>query len=158
MIPTSAHPAVVAYRRLLEAWNNRDAGAFARVFTENGSSVGFDGSQMTGQTEIASALEEIFAGHPTATYVAIVHEIRPLGEHATLLRASVGMVPRGQTALNPALNAIQSVVVVQESGAEKIALLHNTPAAFHGRRQLSEQLTRELTAAAESGELVGFSE
>jgi uncharacterized protein (TIGR02246 family) len=154
MNPTSAHPAVAAYRNLLDAWNRRDAGAFARAFAEDGSSVGFDGSQMNGRAEIESALSEIFGSHMTATYVSLVQEIRSLDEHTTLIRAVAGMVPRGQTAVNPALNAIQCVVVVLESGEPKAALLQNTPAAFHGRPQLAEQLTRELTAAATSGELI----
>lgn len=86
MNPTSAHPAIDVYRQLLEAWNRRDADAFAGAFTADGSSVGFDGSAMNGRTEIASTLKEIFGAHMTATYVAQVREIRSLGEDVTLKR------------------------------------------------------------------------
>ena len=42
-----------------------------------------------------------------------------------------------------------------ETGTDmKIALLHNTPAAFHGRPELVEQLTRELTEVLRTGQLV----
>lgn len=36
----------------------------------------------------------------------------------------------------------------------RVALLHNTPAAFHGRPELVEQLTRELTDALGTGRVV----
>jgi hypothetical protein len=35
-----------------------------------------------------------------------------------------------------------------EAGRRQIALLHNTPAAFHGRPHLVEKLTEELLAEA----------
>jgi hypothetical protein len=72
----------------------------------------------------------------------------------TLLRAVVGMIPPGKTELNPAANAIQSLVVVTEAARPRIALLHNTPAAFHGRPHVVEQLTHELTEVVRQGQLV----
>ena len=145
---------VAAYRRLLEAWNQRDADRFAAAFTGDGSSVGFDGSQMNGRTEIGVELRRIFANHPTAAYVAKLREIRPLGSGVVVLRAVVGMMPPGKTVLNPDANAVQSVVLVSEGGEYRIALLHNTPAAFHGQPHLSEQLTGELSEVAQAGQVV----
>jgi uncharacterized protein (TIGR02246 family) len=142
------------YQQLLDAWNNRDAAAFASLFAEDGSVVGFDGSPMNGHAEIASALEGIFGSHQTASYVAKVREIRRLGAYVLLLRSVVGMVPPGKAELNPAVNAVQSLVVVERGADIRIALLHNTPAAFHGRPELAEQLTRELTDALHSGRTV----
>ncbi len=148
-------PTVVAlYRRLLEAWNQRDADAFASLFTADGSVVGFDGSQMNGAAQIAAELRAIFASHQTATYVAKVREVRTLDSHAMLLRAVVGMAPPGMSELNPAVNAIQSVVLLESAGQPRIALLQNTPAAFHGRPELAEQLTGELTEVLRSGKIV----
>jgi uncharacterized protein (TIGR02246 family) len=139
------------YLRLLEAWNRQDAAGFADLFSEDASVVGFDGSQMKGRTEIETTLKGIFASHRTARYVAIVREIRPLATSVAFLRANVGMVPPGQTELSPAVNAIQSVVTVGESDEMRVALLQNTPAAFHGRLELAAQLTRELSEALRSG-------
>ena len=147
--------AVVAlYTRLLDAWNARDARAFAAQFTENGSTVGFDGSQMDGRAAIERELGRIFADHTPAAFVARVREVRPLGDGVTLLRAAAGMVPPGATELKPERNAIQSVVAVHDAGAPKIALFQNTPARFDGRPQLAEQLTAELTAVHRAGEIV----
>src|SRR5215213_2723952 len=57
------------YERLLTAWNDRDAAAFAALFAGDGVSIGFDGSQSTGP-EIQAHLEPIFGDHPTAAFVA----------------------------------------------------------------------------------------
>src|SRR5262245_11941486 len=145
---------VPLYTRLLEAWNRRDADAFASLFTETGSVVGFDGSQMNGRGEIASELHAIFADHPTAAYVAKVREVRQIDPQVALVRAVVGMIPPGNTKLNPAANAIQSLLVILESDQPKLALLHNTPAAFHERPHLREQLTQELTGVFRAGRIV----
>ena len=145
--------AVSSYQELLAAWNARDATRFAAAFTPDGNAVGFDGSPMNGREEIATTLAEIFGHHPTAAYVSIVREVRALDERVTLIRAVVGMVPPGKTEINPQTNAIQSIVITGDSNAQ-IALLHNTPAAFHGRPHLAEDLTRELAAALKSGKTV----
>ncbi len=149
-----AASAVELYTRLLEAWNARDADAFASLFTVSASVVGFDGSQMEGAVQIASALQAIFAHHQTASYVAKVREVRQLDSRTFLLRAIVGMTPPGKAELNPAVNAIQSLVIVESEAGQKIALLQNTPAAFHGRPQLAEDLTHELTDVLSSGKVV----
>ena len=146
--------AATLYQQLLEAWNARDATAFAGLFSDDGSVIGFDGSPMNGRAAIASALEGIFGSHQTASYVAKVREIRRLAADVLFIRSAVGMVPPGKSELNPAVNAIQSVVAAGRGADMRIALLHNTPAAFHGRPEMGEQLTRELTEALHSGRIV----
>jgi uncharacterized protein (TIGR02246 family) len=157
MVPTpdmSRDAILSLYTNVLEAWNRRDAAAYAALFTDTASVVGFDGSQMNGRREIASELGEIFKSHATATYVAKVREIRTITPQTAFLRAVVGMVPRGEAELNPTVNAVQSLIAVPEADAIKIALLHNTPAAFHGRPQLAEALTQELSELVRNGRLV----
>ena len=146
-------PVLALYRQLLDAWNKRDADAFAALFTEDGSCVGFDGSMMNGRAEIASTLRDIFGHHPTARYVAKVREIRAVAGGITLLRSAAGMVPPGKSELKPDVNAIQSLVVVEKGSDLKIALLQSTPAAFHGRPELARQLTNELTEVLRTGQI-----
>jgi uncharacterized protein (TIGR02246 family) len=141
----TADAVVALYTNILDAWNTRDARAFAAQFTENGSTVGFDGSQLDGRAAIATELGRIFADHTPAAYVGKVREVRPLGESAMLLRAVAGMVPPGTADIMPERNAVQSLVAVLDGGAPKVALYQNTPARFDGRPQLAEQLTAELT-------------
>lgn len=116
----------------------------AALFAEDGNVVGFDGSQMNGRVEIASTLGGIFAHHQTARYVGKVREVRLLSSDTAILRAVVGMVPPGGADINPAVNAIQSLVAVRHSGQWQVALFHNTPAQFHGRPELSDALSAEL--------------
>jgi uncharacterized protein (TIGR02246 family) len=137
-------PIASLYRQLLDSWNRRDASAFAALFDDEGQSIGFDGSPMSGRDEIAATLGQIFADHVTATYVAKIRDIRLLAPDVALLRAVVGMVPPGQSDINPAVNAIQTMVAVNRAGEWRIALLQNTPAQFHGRPEMAEALTVEL--------------
>jgi uncharacterized protein (TIGR02246 family) len=74
--------------------------------------------------------------------------VRPLGSGGALLRAVVGMIPPGAGELDPARNAHQTVVAEERDGRWRIVLFQNTPAQFHGRPDLAEQLTEELREAA----------
>ena len=132
------------YRQLLDSWNKRNANAFAALCIEDGDLVGFDGSQMTGQAEIASTLRQIFADHPTAAYVSKVRNVRFLTPEVAVLRAVAGMVPPGQSDINPAVNTVQTLVAIKRDSTWLVVLFQNTPAQFHGRPELVEQLTEEL--------------
>ena len=57
------------YQQLLQAWNDKDARKMADLFAENGNVVGFDGSQMDGPRQIESVLGQIFADHPSDSYL-----------------------------------------------------------------------------------------
>src|SRR5689334_22546557 len=132
------------YQQFLERWNRRRANDLAALFDEDSYVVGFDGSQINGRAEIESQIGQIFADHQTAAYIGKIREVRFLTADVAILRAVVGMVPPGQSDLNPALNAVHSLVAAKRDGAWRIALFQNTPAQFHGRPDLAQQLTDEL--------------
>ena len=133
------------YRRLLVAWNNRNAAAMAACFDEQGYVVGFDGSQLNGSAEIESELGKIFANHQTPPYYGKIRGLRFLNPEVALVQAVAGMVPPGKSDIDPALNAVQSVVATKAHNGEwRIALFQTTPAQFHGRPELVQQLTDEL--------------
>jgi len=132
------------YLQLLAAWDEQDAAKYADLFAEDGSIVGFDGLIVDGRQAIEEHLAGIFADHRTARYVPIVRDVRPLSGDTCLLRAAVGMVPPGGDDLNPAANAIQSMVAVRKGNVWQIALFHNTPAQLHGRPEAAAALTEEL--------------
>ena len=131
-------------QQLWDAWNTRSGDAYAALFEENGHVVGFDGSLMNGRQAIAATLQEIFASHPTAAYVGKVRGVDFLSPEAAVVRTIAGMVPPGKSEINPVVNAIQTLVAAKRDGAWRIALLQNTPAQFHGRPELVEQMTDEL--------------
>jgi uncharacterized protein (TIGR02246 family) len=135
------------YHTFITAWNERQAQAMADCLAEDGHLIGFDGSQMTGPTEVATTLQQIFAHHATGRYYSKVRGVRFLDtpqNTVALLQAVAGMTPAGQSELNPQLNAVQSLVATKASEGWKTALFQNTPAQFHGRSELVEALTNEL--------------
>jgi uncharacterized protein (TIGR02246 family) len=135
------------YRRLIGRWNRRDAAGMAALFAEEGGMVGFDGTPINGRGEIEAHLRPIFAEHPTPPFVTIVREVRALGDGAALLRAVVGMTPAGASDIDPALNAVQTLVAARRDGHWAIEMFQNTPAAYHGRATDLEALTAELREA-----------
>jgi uncharacterized protein (TIGR02246 family) len=132
------------YRQMLDGWNKRSAGAFAAPIAEDGDLIGFDGSQLIGRSEIVSMLQRIFADHPTAPYVSKVKSVRFLSPEVAVLRAIVGMIPPAQPDLDPNLNALQTLIASKRDGQWRIVLFQNTPAQFHGRPDLVQQMTEEL--------------
>jgi uncharacterized protein (TIGR02246 family) len=134
------------YDAILAGWNAAHAQAFAAPFADDGEVIGFDGSEIAGRSMIAEQMAAIFADHRTGTYVGVVRTVRPLGGDAAVLRAVCGVVPAGTNDLDPALNAIQSLVARRGEGRWQVALYQNTPARLHGRPELAEALTGELRA------------
>jgi uncharacterized protein (TIGR02246 family) len=132
------------YQQLIDAWNNRSAVAMAEQFAEDGESIGFDGSQSIGRDEIYAHLKSIFEDLVTARFVSKVKSVRFLGTDIAILRAIAGMVPPGQSDLQPKLNTHHTIVAVNHEGTWRIQLFQNTPAQFHGRPELVEQMTEEL--------------
>ena len=45
------------YRQMLDSWNNRSSDAFTVLSKWDDESIGFDGSQLVGRTEIVSTLQ-----------------------------------------------------------------------------------------------------
>jgi uncharacterized protein (TIGR02246 family) len=61
-------------------------------------------------------------------------EVRVLAPGVAMLRAITGMILPGQQGLDPAANALQTLIAVEHGSEWRIALFQNTPAQFHGRR------------------------
>lgn len=131
------------YHNLLRTWNNRDAAGMAGLFEDDGISIGFDGSQYESADQIESELSRIFADHPTPPYVGKIKETRMLSKDLGLVRAIAGMVPPGKSDLDPALNTVQSLLA-RKTDRWRIVIYQNTPAQFHGRPDLVEEMTKEL--------------
>jgi len=135
----------ILHRQLLTFWNNQNGVGMASLFTEDANVIGFDGSQMNGRLQIETELKQVFANHMTAGYVWKIEEIRFLNSQTALLRAIVGMVPPGKKELNSATNAIQTLIAIKQNDIWKISLFQNTPAQFHGRPELVDAMTKELS-------------
>lgn len=135
------------YQEWLSRWNARDASGLGTLCTTEAMIVGFDGSQMEGKAAVTDSLGGIFAHHETARYIGLVRGIRFLSPTVAVLTAVAGMVPRQKDEINPAVNAVQTMVATESDNGWLISIFQNTPAAFHGRPHLAEQLTAELQDA-----------
>ena len=138
------------YNTLITGWNDHDGTAMAALFAADGVIIGFDGSVSSGKQAIDTEMSSIFADHQTGRYAVKVKSVRGLGQHATILRAIAGLVPPGRTAIKSETNSHQTVVVEDRDDQWRIVLFQNTPAQFHGRPDLVEEMTRELQAVADS--------
>jgi uncharacterized protein (TIGR02246 family) len=138
------------YRQLLEAWDKRNARDYALLFAPDAILVGFDGTQVFGQTDIGAHVSEVFSHHQTSRYVSIVRGVRAVTGDVVALSAVAGMIPPGKDDINPEVNAVQTMVAAHSGGAWKIVLFQNTPAAFHGRPNDAKALTEELQRAKKS--------
>ncbi|WP_085990984.1 SgcJ/EcaC family oxidoreductase [Oceanobacillus senegalensis] len=133
------------YQRLIATWNKRDAKGMADLYSGQGVQIGFDGSKLVGRKEILAHLQPIFDEHQTPPFVTKIKSIRPLGVDTAILHAIAGMIPPGKEEIDPNLNAHQTLVVVKKAdNSLQIELFQNTPAQFHGRPELQEQMTEEL--------------
>jgi uncharacterized protein (TIGR02246 family) len=141
------------FNQFINHWNRRDAKNYAALVTPGASVIGFDGSQMSGATEVEKELERIFSHHPTAAYVTIEKELRFLSADVALLRTVAGMVPPGASDIKPEVNSIQTMIATRNEGDWRIALFQNTPAAFHGRPELTQQLTDELRSQLKKNQI-----
>jgi uncharacterized protein (TIGR02246 family) len=133
------------YRAILAGWNAQDATAFAAPFADEGEVIGFDGSRVVGRAQIEAEMAGIFADHATGRYVGIARSVRQLAPGVAIVHAVSGVVPAGADAINPDLNAIQSLVTQRQGDEWRVILYQNTPAAFHGRPELADALTAELS-------------
>ncbi len=151
MAKETADDIISLYQQWLDGWNGRDAAAMGSIFAENGNLIGFDGSQIIGQPELLDVLDNIFSHHSTAAYVALIREIRLLSPGVAWLKADVGMVPAGKEDINPALNAVQTMLALKDEEGWKISAFQNTPAAFHALPELGERMTAELRDVLKKG-------
>ncbi|MDH7461651.1 SgcJ/EcaC family oxidoreductase [Chitinophagaceae bacterium 26-R-25] len=138
------------YEQLIAFWNMRSGDKMSSLFADDGSIVGFDGTQENGREEISVHLNDIFKNYKSNPFVYLIREVRFLSDTTALVRAVAGIMPEYGAEMNPDLNIIQSVVAVKKGDEWKIALLQNTPASWLGRPEDAKALTKELEDAFKS--------
>jgi uncharacterized protein (TIGR02246 family) len=146
---TSAHPHDAQIRSLygayLDGWNRRSGAAVAACFADDGDIVGYDGTHHHGRLAIAADFRQIFAGHQTASYVAVIRSVRSIADGVAVLLAHAGMIPPGAGDVEERFHTVHTVVAVDEgAGRWRIQLLQATPAAWHQHPDAREALTDEL--------------
>lgn len=144
-IPSSDEDAIRARSlELARSWNRRDAAAFAACFAEDGTVIAYDGEVVEGRTRIATQLAALFARHETPIYVTAVQRTLCLTSEAAMLRSIGGMYSVADAAINPTLNAVQTLILRKRDGVWRIVLAQTTPAKLDGKPELVKNLTEAL--------------
>ena len=146
---TAAHPQDAQIRSLyaqfVDGWNRRSGAAVAAGFADDGDIIGFDGTHHRGRLSIAADLRQVFGTQETPAYVAVVRSVRPVGPGVAMLTAHAGMIPANGNDVDPALNAVHTMIAVDEGrGRWRISLFQVTPASWDQHPEAREALTEEL--------------
>lgn len=113
--------------RLVRAWAAHDAGAFAELFTPDGTLI-LPGVYKKGRDEIREFMAQGYAGRYKGTRVTgSPLDIKPLGADAVALLTEGGVLAPGETELSDAEAIRASWILVRHDGQWQLAVYQNSP-------------------------------
>jgi uncharacterized protein (TIGR02246 family) len=126
--PASDLAAIAAIpQRVVAAWAAHDAGAFAGVFTEDGTMI-LPGLYLKGQDAIRSHMAAAFEGEYKDTRVTGQPiDLKVLSTDAAALITHGGVLAPGESELSDDSAIRASWVVVRQEGQWRLALYQNSP-------------------------------
>ena len=115
------------YRELMDGWNKGSGEAFAAPFAGDGDLIGFDGTHVKGQREIASFHQPLFDKWLKGTrLVGEVKSVRFPTPDVALMHAIGGTVMRGKSEPSPERDSIQTMVATKRGDEWRLAAFQNT--------------------------------
>jgi uncharacterized protein (TIGR02246 family) len=97
----------------VKAFNARDAGAAAALWTENGEFIGEDGVTIRGRAAIEKSFAEEFKASPKAILEVRLDSVRPLGRHTAMAEGTTKLKTPGNS---EAIETKYSALHVLEDG------------------------------------------
>lgn len=132
--PSAADQAAMAAvpQRIVKAWAEHDAEAFAGVFTDDGTMI-LPGTYCKGREDISAFMAEAFRGRYQGTQVTGTPiSVAFLNGEAGVLVTHGGVLRPGQSELSDETAIRASWVVVKRNGEWQLAAYQNSPAVSAG--------------------------
>ena len=108
-------------------WQAGDGKRFAAPFGERAHFVAFDGTVLTGPSEIAAFHQRAFDTHLRGTALGVtVEEIRPVAERAWLVFASGGVRKTDGATTERTGESVQTYLCREEAGKTRTEAFQNT--------------------------------
>lgn len=115
-------------QRIVSAWKNQDAAAFAAVFTGDGSMI-LPGVCLKGRDQIQSFMSSAFAGPYKGTQVTGQPlDVRFFSDDAGIIITGGGVLAAGETQVSAERAIRASWIIVKQDKAWQLAAYHNCPA------------------------------
>jgi uncharacterized protein (TIGR02246 family) len=135
------------YRKKIEGWNEADGQKFAEPYAEDADFIGFDGTYLSGRSEITTFHQMLFDKFLRGSrLIGKIKSIKFPIPNVAIIVAISGTIESNQSIINPERNSIHTIVAVKHdnNGQWCFTAFQNTRAIYIGQPQKAEQLTKEI--------------
>jgi uncharacterized protein (TIGR02246 family) len=112
-------------QRVVAAWADNDASAFANVFTRDVSFIVADGTYLKSRAELRAYMEKNFAAFPGTRVVARALDVKCINREVGVVITQGGILMAGETEVPSERIGRQTWVVIKDRGDWAVTAYHN---------------------------------